>query len=309
VKDTPLGPGAEFDAIRSLVERWGDRAVGIGDDAAVLQPTRGESIVVSVDSAIEGKHFRRGWLAPPDIGYRAVTAALSDLAAMAARPIGVLIAIGLPEAWRDALPEIADGIGDAAAQARTVIRGGNLTAASELSITTTVLGEVYEPLTRSGVRVGDTVYVTGRLGAVGAAVHRLERGEDAHAFHARFARPVARIAEARWLAAHGAGAAIDVSDGLVADCRHLAAASRVSIAIDAALVPCVGGLEVEAALSSGEEYELIVASTEPLDAAAFEARFGVPLTAIGRAGEGTRGMVTVQGARVAAVAGHDHLSR
>jgi thiamine-monophosphate kinase len=283
--------------------------VGIGDDAAVLQPTRGESIVVSVDAAVEGKHFRRGWLTPSDIGYRAVMAALSDLAAMAARPMGILVAIGLPDEWRGALPDIADGIGDAASAAHTVIRGGNLTAANELSITTTVLGETYEPLTRSGARAGDTVYVTGRLGAVGAAVLRLERGEDAHAFHARFARPSARIAEARWLGAQGATAAIDVSDGLVADLRHLAAASRVAIAIDAMQVPRVDGVEIEDALSSGEEYELIVTSKDALDVAAFEARFGLPLTAIGRAGDGAKGMVTVQGARVATVGGHDHLSR
>ena len=81
---TALGPGGEFDAIRMLLARWGERAVGIGDDAAMLDVPRGEQLVVSVDSAVENEHFRREWLTPREIGYRAVTAALSDLAAMSA---------------------------------------------------------------------------------------------------------------------------------------------------------------------------------------------------------------------------------
>jgi thiamine-monophosphate kinase len=120
---------------------------------------------------------------------------------------------------------------------------------------------------------------------------------------------VARLGEARWLAAAGATAAIDISDGLVADLRHLAAASRVSIAIDAVRVPVFAGVDAEAALVSGEEYELVVTSGEAIDTAAFESRFGTPLTDVGRIGDGTKGLVTVQGARVAVPAGHDHLSR
>jgi thiamine-monophosphate kinase len=307
--NTPLGPGVEFDAIRALLERWGSKAVGIGDDAAILSLTRGESLVASVDASVEGRHFRRGWLTPREIGYRAVTAALSDLAAMAARPVGVLIAIGLGDGWREELLEIADGIGEAVTGANTVIRGGNISAASELSITTTVFGEAFEPLTRTRARAGDEVYVTGLLGGVGEALRRLERGEDSGSFRERFAHPSARIIEARWLATRGASACIDISDGLVGDLRHLAAASRVSIAVDAAKVPCVGSVTAEDALSSGEEYELIVTSPEALDTAAFSARFGIPLTRIGSVGKGSPGMVTVQGARVATAASHDHLSR
>src|SRR5947209_369950 len=108
-----LGAGAEFDAIRDLVSRWGPRAIGIGDDAAVMQVPRGDSLVVSVDTSAEGRHFRPGWLTPREISYRAVAAALSDLAAMAAHPLGALIAMTLPTGWRDALPQIADGIAEA----------------------------------------------------------------------------------------------------------------------------------------------------------------------------------------------------
>src|SRR5262245_42670453 len=118
---TPLGGDgeAEFDAIKAMLARWGARAVGIGDDAAVLDAPRGDSLVVSVDTSVEGRHFKREWLSPREIGYRAVAAALSDLAAMAALPVGVLVALGVPRGWRDSLLELADGIGDAVEVART----------------------------------------------------------------------------------------------------------------------------------------------------------------------------------------------
>ena len=165
-----LGPGREFDAIRAMVERWGSRARGIGDDAAIITMPRGDALIASVDSSVEGRHFRRGWLSPREIGCRAVVAALSDLAAMAARPLGVLVALAVPVSWRSDLTAIADGIGNAVERARTVILGGNLSDAGELSITTTVLGSAFAPLTRAGARVGDRVYVTGRLGGPGSVL-------------------------------------------------------------------------------------------------------------------------------------------
>lgn len=308
--DTPLGPGAEFDAIRSLVARWGELAAGIGDDAALLGVPRGERLVASVDAAVENRHFRREWLSPQEVGSRAVTAALSDLAAMAATPLGVLIAIALPEHWRAQLLEIGDGIAEGVRAARTVIRGGNISASGELSITTTVLGSAFAPLERRGARVGDVVYVTGRLGGPGAALRALHAGESPGDFRERFAHPAARIAEARWLAHAGATAAIDISDGLVGDLRHLAAASGVAIAIEGDAVPRVDGVDAEQALTSGEEYELVVTAPAPLDANAFSARFALPLTRIGTVVDGGAGVVTVQGApRVARIASHDHFSR
>jgi thiamine-monophosphate kinase len=108
-----MGPGAEFDAIRAMVERWGDRACDIGDDAAVLSIPRGEQVIASVDTAIEEQHVRAEWLTPREIGFRAVVAALSDLAAMAAQPTGILVALALPPRWLAAITELADGIGEA----------------------------------------------------------------------------------------------------------------------------------------------------------------------------------------------------
>ena len=303
-----LGPGAEFDAIRALLARWGSRATGIGNDAAVLSLPRGDHLVVSVDTAIENRHFKARWLTPREIGYRAVAAALSDLAAMASRPVGVLIALGVPASWRAHLEDIADGIGDAVDVAKTHIVGGNLSDSDVLSITTTALGSAFAPLTRSAARPGHRVYVTGRLGAPDAALRRLESGEPTGAFHERFARPVPRIDEACWLADRGAVAAVDISDGLVADARHLASASGVALELDADHVPCAAGVTVELAIESGEEYELLVTSPREIDTNAFEARFHVSLTHIGRVVAAPSGAVRVFGAIVANPRGHDHFS-
>ena len=306
--ETPLGPGAEFDAIRQMLARWGDRAVGIGNDAAVVRLPRGDSLVASVDATIEGQHFRREWLSAREVGYRAVTAALSDLAAMSAAPVGVLLALELPDGWLAELGDLADGIGDAVDAAHTHIYGGNVSSGERLSITTTALGSAFTVLTRRGAHAGDRVYVTGTLGAPGAALGRLLRGEAPGEFRERFARPCARLAESRWLAERGATAAIDVSDGLLADLRHLAAASAARIEVDAQRVPRVSGVAAEQALSSGEEYELVVATASVFDAAAFQRQFGIPLTEIGVVAGGPAG-VDVRGARVADVTGWNHLSR
>ena len=146
----PLGRGREFDAIRTLLARWGDRAVGVGDDAAVVRVPRGDALLASVDTAIENRHFREDWLTPREIGFRAVTAALSDLAAMAAQPLGILVALALPERWSAQLPAIADGVADAVTTAGTAILGGNLSAAEHLGLTTTVLGSAFAPLRLTG---------------------------------------------------------------------------------------------------------------------------------------------------------------
>jgi thiamine-monophosphate kinase len=304
-----LGPGAEFDLIRSMIERWGQRAVNLGDDAAELRIERGDTLVVSVDAAVEGIHFRPEWVTPREIAYRAVTAALSDIAAMAAKPVGVLTAITLPERWRSSLGELADGIADAAEAAHTVIRGGNLSDGGELTIATTVLGSAFRPLRRNGAAPGHSVYVTGRLGGPAQALRLLANGYDPQLLRERLVHPVARIREARWLADHGAAAVIDVSDGLVSDLRHLAAASDVSIEIDVERVPRMDGVDVNDALTGGEEYELIVATPTEFDDAEFSRHFGIPLTQIGVAAPRGKDSLVVRGAVVAGLHGYDHFSR
>ncbi|HEU4721687.1 MAG TPA: AIR synthase-related protein, partial [Gemmatimonadaceae bacterium] len=185
------------------------------------------------------------------------------------------------------------------------------TRAAELSLTITVLGTAARPLERTAARPGDALYVTGTLGGPGAALDALLRGAAPRdADRARFAAPSPRLAEARWLAERGAHAAIDLSDGLVADAGHLAAASGVRIALDLAALPCVDGVSPESAAASGEEYELLVAvrADAPLDTAAFRARFGIPLTVIGRVVAGRGVSLEGSAARVDLPSGYDHLS-
>jgi thiamine-monophosphate kinase len=272
-----LGPGREFDVIRDLVRRWGAAARGIGDDAAILDVPSGNRLVASTDATVENVHFRRAWLEPAEIGYRAATAALSDLAAMAATPIAMLVAMSVPDTWRGVLGGIAEGIGDASRSFSAPITGGNLTNGAELSLTVTVLGYAAHPLRRDAARPGDALYVTGTLGGPRRALEAWESDRAPAAEHrARFARPSARIREALWLAQHGATAAIDVSDGLVSDVRHLAAASRVDALLEIDAIPVVSGTSPLHAVTSGEEYELVVATPVPLDEHAFAREFGVP---------------------------------
>ena len=307
-----LGPGKEFDIIRQLLASWGPRAMGIGDDAAMLDVPAGEQLVVSADSSVEHIHFERAWLTPREIGYRATMAALSDLAAMAAAPLGILLALGLPKSWIDVAGEIGDGVGDALDRAQTLVRGGDITGASDLTLALTVLGSTSAPLRRNGARVGDTVYVTGTLGGPGAALAAWQRGDaPAPAARERFARPVARITEALWLAHNGARAAIDISDGLLADAEQMATASRVRIQIDLDQLPLHERVTARDAAVSGEEYELIV-SAVALDVSAFERANRLSLTAIGRVvAPGKDGIgVTAQmnGERLAPPKGFRHFS-
>jgi thiamine-monophosphate kinase len=310
-RNIPLGYGGEFDVISAALRRCGPLATGVGDDCAELDVPTGERLLLSVDTAMEGVHFRRQWLSPEEIGYRATTAALSDLAGMAAQPLGVAVAITLPDAWRGDFLRICDGIGDAVRIAGTQIIGGDLSRGDALALAVTVLGHAVRPLARRGARAGDALWVTGQLGGPLVALRMWERGGmPSPECRARFARPVARVPEAQWLASQGATAGIDLSDGLVSDATHLAAASGVRIVIDLDRLPVLAPASIEEAARSGEEYELVVTAPSTIDAAAFEARFGIPLTSVGAVEPSVPGAAPVEarrhGVRVELPRGHDH---
>ncbi|MCC6318543.1 MAG: thiamine-phosphate kinase [Gemmatimonadaceae bacterium] len=310
-RTTTLGPGREFDLIRAMLEIWGPMAAGIGDDAAIVEVPAGQQLVVSTDSSVEDVHFRRRWLAPEEIGYRATQAALSDLAAMAASPLGFVVALTLPRAWHAELPALASGIGQAAHETGATIRGGDLTSGSSLSITVTVLGAASAPLGRAGAQPMDQLYVTGALSGPLRAVRAWERGTPPSAWcRDRFARPRARLREARWLAARGAHAMIDISDGLASELEHLASAGRFELRVDVDRIPCGDGGSWREALESGEEYELLVAMPREVDVDAFARTFGIPITAIGHVRQAESAMVvaTHGGVRVDLARGHDHFS-
>lgn len=302
-----LGPGNEFDIVRSLLAEWGEAAERIGDDAAILQVPAGEKLVVSTDTSLEGVHFQRDWLNHFEIGYRATAASLSDLAAMAARPLGIVIALTLPEADREEARVIATGIGEGASAVLCPIVGGDLSSGKILSLTITALGSTARPLSRAGARAGQRVYVTGRLGGPAAALRAWRAGrEPSERDRARFANPVPRIDAAIGLAERGATSGIDISDGLIADLGHIAAASKVCIEIDLDRIPRLDGVSPLEAASSGEEYEIVVTAPE-IDVAQFSSEFGLALTEIGRVVAGTpRVELLKDGKRVTALPGFDH---
>jgi thiamine-monophosphate kinase len=308
-----LGPGAEFDAVRALLARWGPRARGIGDDAAILDVPAGERLVVSTDATVEEVHFRRPWLKAEEVGWRATTAALSDLAAMGATPLGILVSLTVPQDWRRDLPAIADGIGAACEQGEAWIVGGDLNEGVHLTLAITVLGHAASPLTRAGAQVGDTLYLTGELGGPGVALGAWLRGGIPDSAHrARFAHPEARLEAGRWFASHGAHACIDISDGLAGDIAHLDAASGVCCRLDLGALPRIGGVGSDEALASGEEYELLVAAPSLDTAAVSAASGGRRLAAIGAVEAGPPGgevVIEAGGRSVARPPTHDHFSR
>jgi thiamine-monophosphate kinase len=264
--------------------------VGPGDDCAIIATPR---TAISVDLAMEGVHFRREWLAPEEIGYRATAASLSDLAAMAATPIGVLASLAAPP---DEAPEFAvrvmDGVREGVEGCGGTVLGGDLVrSAGPLVLDVVALGAAPDPVLRSGARPGDELWVTGELGGAAAAVAAWLAGmePDPEARRA-FARPVPRVREARWLAGRGVlHALLDLSDGLAGDVRHLAAASGVGILIDESAVPvhpaaARTGRGLELALTGGEDYELCLAVPPgALDvlAAGFSDTFGLGLRRVG----------------------------
>lgn len=308
--ETFLGPGREFDLVRVMMSRWGDRARGIGDDATVLDVPAGEQLVLSTDTSLEDIHFRREWLSAEEIGWRSTAAALSDLAAMAAKPLGILVALTLPRQWIDELGALAEGVAAAASAVAAPIVGGDLTNGERLAVTVTVVGSTSVPLRRSGAHPGDTLWITGQLGGPAVAIAAWSEGrQPTPEARARFAHPLPRIREAQWLVTAGATAGIDISDGLGGDAGHLAAASGVRIAIDAEALPRLAEADVSTAQRSGEEYELLVTTNSSFDAAAFQKEFGLSLTRIGTVEEGEPGVdLLIGGERVASPAGYDHFS-
>jgi thiamine-monophosphate kinase len=256
-----------------IIKRWFTRpiagegvVVGIGDDAAVLAVNG--LLAVTTDTLVEGVHVPRN--APPDvIGYRLMAVNLSDLAAMAAAPRWGTLALTLPEADERWLEGFASGLFALAERYEVQLVGGNLTR-GPLTATLQLLGMV-EPgrmLRRSGAHPGDDVYVTGSLGDGAAGLQLWMEGVgDAGAEHAalkeRFLHPQPRVAEGLALG-RLASAAIDVSDGLLADLGHLCAASGCGALIDVERLPLSAELlalfppnAAQAwALAGGDDYEL-----------------------------------------------------
>jgi thiamine-monophosphate kinase len=318
----------ELELIQSLqrvLSPGGPRVVRwLGDDAAVV---RGHGYAVtSVDMMVDGVHFRSGQLTPSEIGHRAMAAALSDLAAMAARPGEAYLALGIPPGTEleDAL-ELARGAEAVTSACGVALAGGDVSSANALTAAVTVIGWAADPgelIGRDGARPGDLVLVTGELGGSGAGLALLEAPELATSLPApvvtglreRYARPVPRLAAGRALSALGATAMIDISDGLATDARHLALASGVNVELDLHRLPIADGADEiaaelgrdprELAATAGEDFELCVT----LAARTFEraATGAAAITCVGRVLAGEPAL-SLPGAR-GALAGYEHSS-
>ncbi|MEA2210198.1 MAG: thiamine-monophosphate kinase [Solirubrobacteraceae bacterium] len=307
-----LSPGSP----RTL--RW------IGDDAAVVRAR--PYAVTSVDTMVDGVHFRRSQLTPEEIGHRALGAALSDLAAMAALPGEAYLSLTLPPGMDHAeAVALARGAQRLAERHGVGIVGGDITTARELMISVTVVGWVEDPaqlVSRSGARPGDLVAVTGALGGAGAGLALIE-GRAAGvalndavrgALRERYARPTPQLDAGRWLSECGATAMIDISDGLATDARHLALASGVNVELDLHRLPIADGADEiaaelgrdprELAATAGEDFELCVT----LAARTFEraATGAAAITCVGRVLAGEPAL-SLPGAR-GALAGYEHSS-
>jgi thiamine-monophosphate kinase len=287
---------SEDELLQSIRGRLGNEfeLFGLRDDAGVVRLPGGESLVVSVDSVVEGVHFDLSFCAPSDVGWKALMQALSDLAAMGASPVGALIALGLPgdrsvdvdvgfededESGAEARGGgelalgVTDGVAEASAASGCPIVGGDVSSAEQLVLAVTVLGTVPgggAPVSRSGARPGDVVLVTGPCGGSAAGLRELRAREPEADARRAYRRPVARLAEGDEMRRGGAHAMIDVSDGLALDLHRLADASGVGFALDD--VPVAAGATFEEALGGGEDYELLVAVAES-DVEALEASF------------------------------------
>ena len=314
-----LGEGPEFDRVRDIAAALGPRATGLGDDCAVME-LGGEYLVVSTDVSVEGVHFRREWLTAEEIGWRAAAAALSDIAAEGARPIGVLAAVSVPRDAADSeTAEIMRGVGGAAAAADAAVLGGDLSGGAARSITVTALGRTARPVSRAGARAGDGIWVTGALGGARAALDAFRAGREPDGeARAAFARPPSRHEAGVWLGARGAQAMLDLSDGLGADAKHLAAASEVSVTIEVERVPVAAAaaaaavaLGMEATLyaaAGGEDYELLVALPPEFDTMGprqFERDNRLAITRIGEVRRGRGVRFHLRGENVA-IEGFDH---
>lgn len=231
------------------------------DDAAVLGAPDGD-LLVCADAAVEGVHVDRARFPAEDLGYRAVAATLSDLAACGGRPLGVTVAICAR--GDEDLEAIERGAVEACVASGCAIVGGNLSTAGTTSVVASAVGVVPTgtAVRRNGARPGDALFVTGRLGASAAGRRARVAGAALDdALVAAHRHPVPRLREGSAARSAGATAMLDVSDGLARDLRRLVAASSVGAALD--VVPVADGATLDDALGGGEDYELLFAHRDP----------------------------------------------
>lgn len=280
-----------------------DVRIGIGDDAAVVEPPAGRQLVMTADVLVSGVHF------PPAtdaraIGHKALAVNLSDIAAMGAEPAWATMTLTMPDTDATWLTEFCDGLFTLASRYCVQLIGGDL-ARGPLAVGIHLVGFAEKVLSRAGATPGEAVYVSGELGDAALALAVVAGNVEAAGTDAAFERlnfPTPRVELGRALIGH-AGAAIDVSDGLVADLGHVAQASSVAIEIELDRLPLSRAyrhhfehMGWDGAAAFGDDYELCF--TAPLSAPISEVAelVGVPVTRIGQVKQGS-GVSLRQGER------------
>lgn len=300
----------EFELIRHYfaaapcARAGGGVALGIGDDCALLAPASGEQMAISTDTLVAGVHFPQG-AEPFLLGQRALAVAASDLAAMGASPLGFTLALTLPEVHADWLQAFAQGLNAMAEHCALRLIGGDTTR-GPLSLTLTVFGSVpaAQALTRAGAQPGDRLCVGGLLGDAAGALalvlgQRTAENAVAAPLLAHYWSPPPQFALGLALRGH-ASAALDISDGLLADCGHIAKASKVLLRVERERLPLSNALQSllgldgarDAALSGGDDY--VLAFTLPPAAESTLRSQGVPFVVVGEVLEG-QGVMLVDG--------------
>lgn len=325
----------EFELLARLRERLppaGSRVkLGSGDDAAVTVP--GGATATSVDAIVDGVHFHRGEAPPQLIGRKALATALSDLAAMGAEAGEAYVVLGAPaDLTEPEFDDLLEGLLGLAAETGTTLAGGDLTRAPTLTLALTVVGHAglaEDLIPRAGARPGDLLVLSGELGGATAGRLLLDNPQLAAAIAPRIADqlrarqldPTPRLRSGRALARAGAGAMIDLSDGLAGDAVHVAAASGAGLRIETASLPLAKGVAeiaaatgqdpLQLAVSGGEDYELLAALPPDRVAEAGErmaAAAETTLTEIGRVVEGEGVELRLPGGALLETRGYDHFA-
>ena len=287
----------------ALADRGGRLARWTGDDAAV---TRARPLAVtSIDTLVDGVHFRRATHGLRDIGWKALATALSDLAAMGADVGEAYVSVVLPDDLDEPI-ELVRGMEELAAECGATIAGGDVVHGPVLVLTVAVTGwaDTEEELVgRDGARPGDLVGVTGELGGSEAGRRALDAGDTDSEAAGRHLRPRPLLETGRALAAAGASAMIDLSDGLATDARHVAERSGVELRVRLDDVPRAPGVGAEEAVTGGDDYELLV-TVPPERREAAEA--AAALTWIGEASAGGGLVLLGAGGPVSGLSGYEH---
>ncbi len=239
-------------------------SVGPGDDCAAFLING--SALTTTDMLIEGIHFRKSWSSPAEVGHKAVAVNLADVEAMGGTPVAMVISLGMPAdlplTW---VKEFMTGVREEAERGQVALVGGDMTAARDISISVTVIGETggRTPILRSGARPGDVVAVCGRLGWAAAGLAALLRGfRSPRAAVDSQRAPQVPYGAGRQAADAGASAMIDVSDGLLADLGHIAAASGVTIDLDSARFTIADPVQAVAAALNADPLKFVLTGGE-----------------------------------------------